>query len=109
MIRFCNRHFFAFSSLGITTTHIAVWNRKLIKTNLSIRASSQENLKLSMLLPSFKNKGERSDPSNNRPIAQTFAVAKIIEKCFANQMDKYFTDNNLYSPNQHGFRRGKAQ
>jgi hypothetical protein len=43
---------------------------------------------LSKLLPSFKNKGERSDPSNYCPIAQTTAVEKIVEKFFAKQMDK---------------------
>jgi len=33
---------------------------------------------------------------------------KTTEKCYANQMDKYFSENNLYSPNQHGFRKGKS-
>jgi hypothetical protein len=67
-----------------------------------------ENLKLAKILPFYKNKGDRSDPSNYRPIALTSSVAKIIEKCFANQMDKYFSENKLYSPNQHGFRKGKS-
>jgi hypothetical protein len=67
-----------------------------------------ENFKLAKILPFYKNKGDRSDPSNYRPIALTSSVAKIIEKCFANQMDKYFSENKLYSPNQHGFRKGKS-
>jgi hypothetical protein len=58
-----------------------------------------DNLRLAKILASFKNKGERSDPSNYRPISQTPAVSKIVEKCFANQTDKYFSENNLYSPN----------
>ena len=66
------------------------------------------NMKLSLLLPSFKNKGERSNPFNYRPVALTSGVGKILEKCYANQMDKYFSENNLYSPNQHGFRKGKS-
>jgi hypothetical protein len=40
-----------------------------------------EKLKLAKILPFYKNKGDRSDPSNYRPIPLT----KIIEKCFANQ------------------------
>lgn len=77
--------------------------------NCSFREGTfPENLKLAVIKPLFKNKGERTDPGNYRPIALTSSVAKVIEKCFANRIDEYFQENDLYNPNQHGFRRGKS-
>ena len=52
--------------------------------------------------------GELSDPSNWRPITQTPIFAKFFEKIIHNRMTNYFTDNNVLTPYQYGFRKGKS-
>ena len=52
--------------------------------------------------------GDLSDPTNWRPITQTPLFAKIFEKIVYNRMIKYFTENNIFSSYQYGFRKGKS-
>ena len=52
--------------------------------------------------------GNLSDPSNWRPITQTCIFAKIFEKIVYSRVLSYFTENNLLSPYQYGFRKGKS-
>ena len=52
--------------------------------------------------------GDLSDPVNWRPITQTPLFAKKIEKIVYNRMIKYFTENNIFSSYQYGFRKGKS-
>ena len=52
--------------------------------------------------------GNLSDPTNWRPITQTPIFAKIFEKIMHNRMMQYFTDNNILSTYQYGFRKGKS-
>ena len=47
--------------------------------------------------------GNKTSPSNWRPISQTTLYAKILEKIVHRQVLKYFTDNLIISPYQFGF------
>ena len=52
--------------------------------------------------------GDLSDPSNWRPITQTPIFAKVFEKIIHNRLINYFTDNNILTQYQYGFRKGKS-
>ena len=52
--------------------------------------------------------GDLSDPSNWRPITQTPIFAKIMEKLVYVRVNNYFTENNILSPYQYGFRQGRS-
>ena len=43
-----------------------------------------------------------------RPISVTNNVSRIFEKIIANRLTEYLENNNLLSPNQHGFRKNKS-
>ena len=60
-------------------------------------------LKKAKVLPIYKN-GDRSDPSNYRPISILSSLSKPLELHISNAMVKHLTKNNLLHPNQHGFR-----
>ena len=59
------------------------------------------------ITPIFK-KGKKTDPSNYRPISLTALPCKILEKIIKNQMMSHLTNNNLISPQQHGFVNNKS-
>ena len=61
------------------------------------------NLKQSNATPVFKAK-DKELPSNYRPLSVLSSVSKIFENAIADQLTKYLIDNNLFSPNQYGFR-----
>ena len=60
-------------------------------------------LKQSKVTPIFKAK-DKELLSNYRPISVISSVSKIFEYAIADQLTKYLIDNNLFSPNQYGFR-----
>ncbi|CAK1596057.1 unnamed protein product [Parnassius mnemosyne] len=53
-------------------------------------------------------KGDRSDPSNYRPIAITSLFSKIMESIINCQLIRYLEDHQLISVRQYGFRRGRS-
>ena len=52
--------------------------------------------------------GDLAQPSNWRPITQTPIFAKIFEKIIHNGVMSYFTDNDILSVFQYGFRKGRS-
>lgn len=60
--------------------------------------------KRARVTPLYKNSGERTDPSNYRPISVIPVIAKLIERVVYNQLYKYLIDNKLLSQYQSGFR-----
>ena len=72
--------------------------------NLTIRNSSYvHSWKCARVLPSFKNKGNRSDLKFYRPLSNISEISKIAEKCVYNQLYEYLEKNDLIHPNHHGF------
>ena len=62
------------------------------------------DFKKAEVLPPYKNSG-RADKSNYRPISILSNVSKLYERCLYSQLYDYF-DNNIFSKNQCGFRKG---
>ena len=53
-------------------------------------------------------KGERKNPANYRPISLTSVPGKIMERLIRNALVEHMVDNNLFTPEQHGFISGKS-
>ena len=62
-----------------------------------------EQLKISKVLPLHKANNKMS-LTNYRPIALLPSISKIFECVLLEQLTNHFTDNNLLSPQQYGFR-----
>lgn len=60
------------------------------------------------LVHPIPKKGDRSNPSNYRPIAITSLFSKIMESIINRQLLKYLEDQQLLSDQQYGFRRGRS-
>ena len=51
-------------------------------------------------------KGDKSTPSNYRPVSLTCIICKLMEHIVCSQMGKHLDRYNILHPNQHGFRKG---
>ena len=62
---------------------------------------------ISKTIPVFKNKGQRKDIENYRPIANLCSTSKIFEKLVLKRMLQIQDENNVdfTGTNQHGFKR----
>ena len=62
---------------------------------------------ISKTIPVFKNKGQRKDIENYRPIANLCSTSKIFEKLILKRMLQIQDENNVdfTGTNQHGFKR----
>lgn len=63
--------------------------------------------KLSRVIPLFK-KGDKSLPTNYRPISIISIFSKIIEIILKQRLYAYFENNLILSENQFGFRQGRS-
>ena len=81
-----------------------VLDRPLIDLCTSIIDS---NMKMALLYPIHKS-GELTDISNYRPTSLLPIANKFIEKTLANQMISFVDENELLSPNQFEFRKGRS-
>ena len=63
---------------------------------------------MACVTPIYKGKGSKSDPSNYRPISITTTISKLFESIVKNQLSDYFANNNLFSPNQSAFLKGRS-
>ena len=61
--------------------------------------------KAATVTPLYK-KGDRSDPSNYRPISIIPVVAKLCERVICTQLMTYLTSHCILCPQQYGFRPG---
>ena len=64
--------------------------------------------KIARVNPIFKNKDDKSDPNNYRPISVVPTIAKIIEKAVKLQIVKYLTKNNLLTQSQSAYRENHS-
>ena len=60
------------------------------------------------LVQPVPKKGDRSNPSNYRPTALTWAVAKVFETLLNSHFIKHLESNNLLSDHQYGFRKARS-
>ena len=60
------------------------------------------------LVQPVPKKGDRSNPSNYRPIALTSAVAKVFKTFLISHFIKHLESNNLLSDHQYGFCTAKS-
>ena len=72
--------------------------------NLGIFPSSW---KLAHVFP-IPKKGDKSDPSNYRPIAITSLISKTMETIVTKQLLAFLETNNLLSDHQYGFRQARS-
>lgn len=56
----------------------------------------------------YKNKGEKSDPSNYRPVSLTCVPSKLCEKSVRNVIMQHMKANKLFSNIQFGFREKRS-
>ena len=56
----------------------------------------------------YKNKGEKSDTNNYRPVSLTSVPCRLCEKTVRDVIMKHMTDNNLFSDAQYGFRNRRS-
>jgi len=52
-------------------------------------------------------KGNKSDPSNYRPISLTSTICKVMESIIRAHIMDFFFQNNYFSKNQFGFFKGR--
>ena len=61
-----------------------------------------EDWKIGYITPIYK-KGNKIKVNNYHPVCLTSVVIKILESIIRDTLSNYLSDNNLLSPNQHGF------
>ena len=59
------------------------------------------------VVPIFK-KGDKTLPSNYRPISLTSVIGKIMESIIARNIREHLEKHNLINESQHGFTKGKS-
>lgn len=64
--------------------------------------------KEAFITPIFKNKGDKSDPSQYRPISLTSQIVKLLERIIRIYLIQYLEVNNAFPNSQHGFRPGRS-
>jgi len=63
-----------------------------------------ERLKYSVTKPLYK-KGDKTDPSNYRPISILTSFSKVLEKALYNRLVEYINNNKLLTGQQYGFQK----
>ena len=93
---------------------VSIWIIKICDTSIFkplelIFRLCLENVKLptewkkAIVVPEHKN-GEKQNLKNYRPISLLTAAVKIFERILYNNMHRFFTENNLLSVTQSGFK-----
>ena len=65
-------------------------------------------LKVSSVVPIFKNLGERSTPKNYCPVSLLSVLSKVFEKLVNNRIVDHLEKCGLFSDFQYGFRSSRS-
>ena len=57
-----------------------------------------------LITPIYKGKGSKCKAANYRPISLTSHIIKVFERIVRDKLVRYLEENQMISPNQHGFR-----
>jgi len=60
------------------------------------------------LVKALHKKDSKSDFINNRPISVTSIFSRVMAKLIVERIQKFFDDNSLWSPAQHGLRKRRS-
>ena len=60
--------------------------------------------KVSLVVPVFKNVGERSTAKSYQPVSRLSVVSKVFEKLVNNRIVDHLEKSSLFSDFQYGFR-----
>ena len=63
-----------------------------------------DRLKYSIIKPMYK-KGDKTDPSNYRPISMLTSFSKVLEKALYKRLMQHIDNNNILNEQQFGFRK----
>ena len=73
--------------------------------NICLKESSLPDCwKVSLVVPVFKNVGERSTAKNYCPVSLLSVVSKVFEKLVNNRIDDHLEKCGIFSDFQYGFR-----
>ena len=76
--------------------------------NQSLRSGIfPDQLKIAKDTPIYK-KDDKKLIKNYRPISVRPVISKVFETVICDQLNEYFTSNNLFSPQQYGFRKNSS-
>ena len=64
-------------------------------------------MKYSIIKPVYK-RGDKTDPSNYRPISLLTSFSKVLGKALYNRLNEHASNNNILFGQQLGFRKGSA-
>ena len=67
-----------------------------------------ESWSIGVINPIFKNKGNRKDPANYRPITLVSCFGKVFTSILNNRLTLFSDEINLISSSQAGFRKGHS-
>ena len=72
--------------------------------------SIPDQWRIAKTIPVFKNKGDKKDVSNYRPIANLCAASKIFEKLILKRIKEVESENkaDITGMNQHGFKKARS-
>ena len=61
---------------------------------------------IGIISPIYKNKGNKNDPMNYRPITLLSCLGKVFTSVLNNRLTIFLEENNIINENQTGFRKG---
>ena len=98
---------------GISTEHLKLINKDLSKCLTLIinqflnSGIFPDKLKIAKVTPIYK-KGDKQIITNYRPISVLPVISNFFETVIHEQLSEYLVTNNLFSPQQYGFRKNSS-
>ena len=89
------------------TASVACIPLELIFKKSLVDGECPEDWRSANVTPIHK-KGDRTDPSNYRPVSLTSQVCKVMESLIRDHVLNHLTENNILRDEQHGFREGRS-